>query len=383
MEDAVLSCTDSTAFFVDAGVQAGQTRGEAGMERASKEIIGRGTTLRGVFRIVEKVAPTDSTVLVTGESGTGKELIVRCLHEASPRAGKPFVAVNCGAIPRELLESELFGYEKGAFTGALHARAGRFELAQGGTIFLDEIGEMDPALQVKLLRVLQEKEVEHVGGTGPSPVDVRVVAATNRDLEAEVEAGRFREDLFYRLNVIPIQLPALRERQGDVPLLAQAFLRRFCQHRGREEMRLAPQARAVLEAYAWPGNVRELENCMERVSILAEGDAIEAEDLPAKIRKAAAEAMAAGQAVPAPEAGAESASAAQMAAAQAGAFRWPDLADLERLGMGLRDFLAACEDRLVEEALAQAQHQHALAARRLGIKRTTLIEKLRRKGQLG
>ncbi|MBR6468539.1 MAG: sigma 54-interacting transcriptional regulator, partial [Desulfovibrio sp.] len=226
------------------------------MERASKEIIGRGTTLRGVFRIVEKVAPTDSTVLVTGESGTGKELIVRFLHEASPRARAPFVAVNCGAIPRDLLESELFGYEKGAFTGALHARAGRFELAQGGTIFLDEIGEMDPALQVKLLRVLQEKEVEHVGGTGPTPVDVRVVAATNRDLEAEVAAGRFREDLFYRLNVIPIQLPALRERQGDVPLLAQAFLRRFCQLRGREEMRLAPQARAVLEAYAWPGNVR-------------------------------------------------------------------------------------------------------------------------------
>ncbi|MCR5258257.1 MAG: sigma 54-interacting transcriptional regulator [Desulfovibrio sp.] len=353
------------------------------MERERKEIIGRGTTLRGVFRIVEKVAPTDSTVLVTGESGTGKELIVRCLHEASPRAGKPFVAVNCGAIPRDLLESELFGYEKGAFTGAVTARAGRFELAQGGTIFLDEIGEMDPALQVKLLRVLQEKEVEHVGGSGPHSVDVRVVAATNRDLEAEVEAGRFREDLFYRLNVIPIQLPALRERRGDVPLLAQAFLRRFCQLRGRGEMRLAPEARAVLEAYPWPGNVRELENCMERVSILAEGDSLEAGDLPAKIRKAAAGTLgcaSAGGLEAEDSAGSSAGSGA--ATGPADAFRWPELADLERLGMGLRDFLAACEDRLVEEALASSQNQHAVAARLLGVKRTTLIEKLRRKGRM-
>ena len=340
------------------------------MERDSKEIIGRGTTLKGVFRIVEKVAPTDSTVLVTGESGTGKELVVRCLHEASPRAARPFVAVNCGAIPRDLLESELFGYEKGAFTGAVTSRAGRFELAQGGTIFLDEIGEMDPALQVKLLRVLQEREVEHVGGQGPLRVDVRVVAATNRDLEAEVEAGRFREDLFYRLNVIPIRLPALRERRGDVPLLAQAFLRRYCRIQGRGQLELSRQARDMLEAYAWPGNVRELENCMERVSILAEGGAVEACDLPAKIRRAA------GAAEPAPDPAAAGPAAGQ-------AFRWPELADLQRLGLGLREFLAACEDRLVEEALASSGSQHAQAARLLGVKRTTLIEKLRRRGQAG
>ena len=188
------------------------------MELKSNGIIGQSASLAGVFKILGKVAPTDSTVLVTGESGTGKELLVRALHAASPRADRPFVPVNCGAIPRDLLESELFGHEKGAFTHALRSRPGRFELADGGTIFLDEIGEMEPGLQVKILRVLQEKEIERVGGTGCRKVDVRIVAATNRDLEAAVAAGTFREDLYYRLNVIPIHLPPLRERGQDVLL---------------------------------------------------------------------------------------------------------------------------------------------------------------------
>lgn len=194
------------------------------MELKSNGIIGQSASLAGVFKILGKVAPTDSTVLVTGESGTGKELLVRALHAASPRADRPFVPVNCGAIPRDLLESELFGHEKGAFTHALRSRPGRFELADGGTIFLDEIGEMEPGLQVKILRVLQEKEIERVGGTGCRKVDVRIVAATNRDLEAAVAAGTFREDLYYRLNVIPIHLPPLRERGQDVLLLARHFL---------------------------------------------------------------------------------------------------------------------------------------------------------------
>ena len=193
------------------------------MELKSNGIIGQSASLAGVFKILGKVAPTDSTVLVTGESGTGKELLVRALHAASPRADRPFVPVNCGAIPRDLLESELFGHEKGAFTHALRSRPGRFELADGGTLFLDEIGEMEPGLQVKILRVLQEKEIERVGGTGCRKVDVRIVAATNRDLEAAVAAGTFREDLYYRLNVIPIHLPPLRERGRDVLLLARHF----------------------------------------------------------------------------------------------------------------------------------------------------------------
>ena len=203
------------------------------MELKSNGIIGQSASLAGVFKILGKVAPTDSTVLVTGESGTGKELLVRALHAASPRADRPFVPVNCGAIPRDLLESELFGHEKGAFTHALRSRPGRFELADGGTLFLDEIGEMEPGLQVKILRVLQEKEIERVGGTGCRKVDVRIVAATNRDLEAAVAAGTFREDLYYRLNVIPIHLPPLRERGRDVLLLARHFLGRFCRKKGR------------------------------------------------------------------------------------------------------------------------------------------------------
>ncbi len=249
------------------------------MELNTSGIIGQSTTLADVFRILGKVAPTDSTVLVTGESGTGKELLVRALHANSCRADKPFVPINCGAIPKELLESELFGHEKGAFTHAIRSRPGRFELADGGTIFLDEIGEMELSLQVKILRVLQEKEIERVGGSGCKKVDVRIVAATNRDLEAEVEAGHFREDLYYRLNVIPLHLPPLRERGGDVLLLARHFLDHFCRKKARPPLGLAPDTRRILAAYAWPGNVRELKNTLTRALTFCDGNLILAENI--------------------------------------------------------------------------------------------------------
>lgn len=253
------------------------------MEIVSNGIIGESTTLKEVFHVLHKVAPTDSTVLVTGESGTGKELLVRALHAQSLRATKPFVPINCGAIPKELLESELFGHEKGAFTHAVRSRAGRFEVADGGTVFLDEIGEMDLSLQVKILRVLQEKEIERVGGTGPRKVDVRIVAATNRNLEQEVEQGRFREDLYYRLNVIPLHLPPLRERGCDILLLTESFLTRFCARKQRPILKIDPEVSKVFLAYHWPGNVRELENVIERLSILVDGNIVRLHDLPRKI----------------------------------------------------------------------------------------------------
>jgi len=328
-------------------------------------IIGQSPALLDVFKVLAKVAPTDSTVLVTGESGTGKELLVRALHTNSRRADKPFVPINCGAIPRELLESELFGHEKGAFTHAIRSRQGRFELADGGTIFLDEIGELDLSLQVKILRVLQEKEFERVGGTGTKKVDVRVVAATNRDLEAEVARGVFREDLFYRLNVIPIHLPPLRERGDDAMLLADAFLRGFCRDKERKTLRLSPETRDMLLRYSWPGNVRELENIMERLSILCDNETVAPDDLPAKIWSSLGQ----EKARPVPQ------------AAPAG-FAWPRVRDLDDKGMDLKTFLDELEDRLLREALDMADGVKNRAAEILGIKRTTLIEKLKKK-QIG
>ncbi|PKN09723.1 MAG: sigma-54-dependent Fis family transcriptional regulator [Deltaproteobacteria bacterium HGW-Deltaproteobacteria-8] len=333
-------------------------------------MIGNSPALREVYKILEKVAPTDSTVLVTGESGTGKELLVRALHKNSKRRDKPFVPINCGAIPRELLESELFGHEKGAFTHAIRSRPGRFELADGGTIFLDEIGEMDFSLQVKILRALQEKEIERVGGTVTKKVDVRVVAATNRDLEVEVAAGRFREDLFYRLNVIPMQLPPLRERGEDILVLAEYFLRNFCFEKDRPNMQVGPQARAMLVAYSWPGNVRELENFMERLSILCEGQRVEPTDLPEKIQR--------NSGMPVPESGSEK---IQQIILSAG-FAWPELKDLRDKGLGLKEFLDETEERLLTEALKEAGGVKNQAAEILGIKRTTLIEKLKKRNLL-
>jgi transcriptional regulator with PAS, ATPase and Fis domain len=318
--------------------------------------------LQEVFRILAKVAPSDSTILVTGESGTGKELLVRALHRNSRRRDKPFVPINCGAIPRELLESELFGHEKGAFTHAIRTKVGRFEMAQGGTVFLDEIGEMDLSLQVKILRVLQEREFERVGGSKTIKADVRVVAATNRDLEAEVDKGAFREDLFYRLNVIPLTLPPLRERGEDVLILANYFLRNFCTNHRQQTLGMAEEVADILARYSWPGNVRELENFMERMSILCDEDCIGVVDLPDKILRET------GVDVP-----------KRPPVILDGAFRWPELKDLREKSMGLKDFLDNVEERLLSEALGEVDGVKNKAAEILGIKRTTLIEKLKKK----
>ena len=334
-----------------------------------KEIIGQSSSLREVFSTLSKVAPTDTTVLVTGESGTGKELLVRALHKKSFRHDKPFVPINCGAIPKELLESELFGHEKGAFTHAIRSRPGRFEVADGGTVFLDEIGEMDLLLQVKILRVLQEREIERVGGIAAKKVDVRIIAATNRNLEEEVAAGRFREDLFYRLNVIPLHLPPLRERGEDVFLLMSFFLEQFCKNKNRQKLALSPVVEGILSEYNWPGNIRELENLAERLSILCDGNTVIIEDLPDKIA-ALAEGVSEEELIkkipkPAPV---------------AQGFVWPSISDMHERGFVLKEFLETIEDKLLVEALETADGVKNQAAEILGIKRTTLIEKLKKRG---
>ncbi len=376
------------------------------MDLQNSGIIGQSGSLGQVFRMLKKVAPSDSTVLVTGESGTGKELLVRALHSFSERADKPFVPINCGAIPRELLESELFGHEKGAFTHAIRTRLGRFEMADGGTIFLDEIGEMDLSLQVKILRVLQEKEIERVGGAGVKKVDVRIVAATNRDLEDEVAQGRFREDLYYRLNVIPLHLPPLRERVGDVLLLVRHFLHRFCQKKKRATLSLSELTARVLMAYSWPGNVRELENFMERLSILADGPKVEVEDLPQKILDSVGpledlpplsdeilqnSQLRSEEIADFSEGSPKNHENVHNCAVESNAYEsnsltnqtfiWPKLADLNKHNMGLKEFLECIEDRLLDEAMEQAAGVKNQAAEILGVKRTTLIEKLKKKGQ--
>ena len=250
-------------------------------------IVGKSAPMQRIFQLIEKVAPSKATVLITGDSGTGKELIARSIHFNSLRRAQPFISVNCGALPETLLESELFGHEKGSFSGAVSQRKGRFELAHEGTLFLDEVSEMSPHLQVKLLRVLQEMEFERVGGATTLKVDVRMVAASNRDLKEEVAGGRFRADLFYRLNVVHIHLPRLRERPDDIPLLMNHFLRKYARDGGDSQLRIAPEALRTLLDYPWPGNVRELENVIERTVILSSNEQIEEEDLPLEIREGA------------------------------------------------------------------------------------------------
>ena len=247
---------------------------------ANTGIVGRSASIRRLLDLVARVAPRDTTVLITGESGTGKELIARALHQKSARKDRPFVAVNCAALSESLFESELFGHEKGAFTGAVSLKRGRFELAQGGTIFLDEVGELAPSLQAKLLRVLQQREFERVGGTQAHPLDIRVVAATNRDLQEDVQDGRFREDLFHRLNVVNLDSPPLRDRKEDIPLLARYFLNRSAERCKRQLQGLSPKAEEMILQYSWPGNVRELENAMERAVVLGVSDWVLPEDLP-------------------------------------------------------------------------------------------------------
>lgn len=309
--------------------------------------------MQKVFSVVEKVARTRSTVLVLGESGTGKELIAQALHAMSGRKGK-LVPVNCGAIPEDILESELFGHEKGSFTGAVASRMGRFQLADGGTIFLDEIGEMSPKLQVKLLRVLQERKVDPVGSTRSIDIDVRVVAATNKDLAEEVKAGRFREDLFYRLQVVPITLPPLRERDGDVPLLARHFLAKQATELGRDELLFSTEALEAMAAYYWPGNIRELENLVERVAILSDSDEIAAHQLPPHIcEKIEPRSLTAVHVV-----------------------------DMALPASGV-DFNALIDDyavKLISTALGQTNGNKKAAAKLLGLNRTTLVEKIRKKG---
>jgi DNA-binding NtrC family response regulator len=257
-----------------------QLRARVDGEDRLESLLGRSAVMHDVFHTLRRVAGSRATVLIHGESGTGKELAARAVHDLGPRADEPFVAVNCAAIPETLIESELFGHERGAFTDAVERRIGRFEAASGGTLFLDEIGELSAAVQAKLLRVLQERSLERIGGGKTIEVDVRVIAATNRDLESDVAEGRFRGDLFYRINVVPVVLPPLRERRDDIRMLATHFLERIRAEAGRESLRLSDQALATLERYPWPGNVRELGNAIEHAVALCEGDRVELEDLP-------------------------------------------------------------------------------------------------------
>jgi DNA-binding NtrC family response regulator len=312
-------------------------------------LVGDSPSLREVIDLVERVARTNATVLVTGESGTGKEVVARLLHGSSGRTAGPFVAINCGAIPETLIESELFGHAKGAFTGATEARAGKFVQAHGGTLFLDEIGELALSMQVKLLRVLQEREVTPVGESRPRAIDVRIVAATNVDLEAMVRDGRFRRDLYYRLEVLPIHLPALRERIDDIPLLARHFLDAANRRLGAR-VDVAEDAMALIKLYPWPGNVREMENLIERLVILNRSGTITAADLPARVR------------------GDHSTTAVATAAAE-----------LARGSIDLTATLAAIEASLIEQALRQSKGNRTRAAESLGLSRTTLLDKLKRR----
>ena len=352
--------------------------------------------IRQVNRLIGQVAAFDSNVLILGESGTGKEVVARAIHEASPRRQRPFVPINCGAIPAELLESELFGHEKGAFTGALATRKGRFEIAESGTIFLDEIGDMNPTMQVKLLRVLQERVFERVGSCVSQRCDVRIIAATHHNLEQSIITGTFRADLYYRLNVVPIDMPPLRERGEDLPLLIADLAQRIG-HAGRPQVKFASATVEALKAYRWPGNVRELGNLIERMSIQCGARAVTIGDLPARYRPAdwnasggqAHDAVATEQLIASAPAisvlGPALAALARDAAVADEDERSsmdPQLADalLDEFPheFDLRNYLESLEQRLIERAMQAANGTVAPAARLLGLRRTTLVEKLRK-----
>jgi len=343
---------------------------------------GNSPSVRRVRRMIEQVAGFDTTVLITGESGTGKEVVARAVHECSARRDRPFVAVNCGAIPSELLESELFGHEKGAFTGAISARKGRFEMADGGTLFLDEIGDMSLPMQVKILRALQERTYERVGSNRSVRCDVRVIAATHRNLEENIVKGTFREDLFYRLNVFPIEMPPLRERLEDLPLLIDDLVAGI-ERNGHGSVRLAPDAVHALRAYHWPGNVRELSNLIERLAVLHPRASVGAQLLPQRYRSN-------GTLTPVEEAPLErhdtmleasglmpvlGAAPPAVANAQVEA-----LSQLPPEGVNLKDHIESIEVALIRQALAQSSGVVAHAAKLLSTRRTTLVEKLRKYG---
>jgi len=312
-----------------------------------KKIVGLSEGMSEVYQLIDKVADTDSTILVLGESGTGKELVAKAIHYKSRRASKPLITVNCGAIPEELLESELFGHMKGAFTGAVATRPGRFQSADGGTIFLDEIGDMSLRLQVKLLRVLQEKRFEPVGSNKTVEVDVRIIAATNKDLEKAVAEGAFREDLYYRLHVIPIRIPALRERLSDIPLLAEYFLKQSLN--SSSTLKLSAKSFNVLKSYAWPGNVRELENLIERLVILKKEGEILPEDLPTKF-------------------------------VQGGSGKLTTELIIPNEGVNLKELVEEFEDQLILQALERTDWNKNRAASLLKLNRTTLVEKIKKRG---
>jgi sigma-54 specific flagellar transcriptional regulator A len=341
-------------------------------------IVGEAPSIAGLRRLVRQVAPSDASVLLVGPSGSGKEVVARAIHAQSKRAGKPFVAINCGAIPRDLLESELFGHEKGSFTGAFAQHKGRFEEAHGGTLFLDEIGDMPADMQVKLLRVLEERVVQRIGGRGQIAVDVRILAATHRDIDAAIDAGSFREDLFYRLAVFPIDIPSLAERAEDVPLLVGHFLG---QAKGRKPVRFSAAAFDRMAEHGWPGNVRELRNFVERANILYAGRFVGRDEVGALLlrrgrvgaieRKSLWDATELTvQPAPAPE-------PAEDVVVPIRADR-PAIAMTGARPVALRDMLAEIERRYIEEALTQSEGVIADAARMLSLQRTTLIEKMRK-----
>ncbi len=347
MEDEVASVqTCETAKCRTTGIDSAKKRYST--KYSFQGVIGKSRTMSNIFKLVERVADSDSTVLINGETGTGKGLIAKAIHRSSYRKKKPFVSINCGAIPENLLESELFGHVKGAFTGATSAKSGKFEVANGGTIFLDEIGDMSPDLQVKVLKVLEEKEFEPVGGCKSVKVDVRIIAATHRDLEEEVQKGSFREDLFYRLYVIPVQLPALRERQVDIPLLVQHFLTRLNDEKGTAVSGVDDAAMTIFAHHNWPGNVRELANLMERLTVLKGEGIITPDDLPLKMRNAKPSANGA---------------------------RAPELT-LE--GICLSTAVSEFEKNLIYQSLEKTDWVKNKAAKLLQVKRTTLVEKIKR-----
>src|SRR6185437_4575860 len=367
---------------------------EAPDERRVRMPTGTSIPIRDVISLIRQVAAHDSTVLVLGESGTGKEVAARAIHDLSPLRGRPFVAVNCGAIPADLLESELFGHEKGSFTCAIAARKGRFEIAEGVTLFLDEIGDMSPSMQVKLLRVLQERVFERVGNHVPIRCNVRIIAATHRNLEDSIARGAFREDLFHRLNVFPIDMPPLRRRIEDLPLLVRDFIAQNVSD-GRAAVHFAQRTLAALTLHSWTGNVRELGNLIERLSITAAGRIVQIEDLPSKYRPPEGWVWEERQAERTdPEAADEpalddeealslletGAIAAVPALPTAPAAATDSLAVLPQAGLDLRAHLLAIERSLVQQALDRADGTVAHAARLLNLRRTTLVEKLRKLG---
>ncbi|CAK8720106.1 MAG: two-component system, NtrC family, response regulator [Candidatus Electronema aureum] len=326
-------------------------RSEAAPKSGFGGMIGKNPNMLAVYRLIEKVAPALSSVLITGESGTGKELVARAVHNLSPRKEAPFISVNCAALSEHLLESELFGHEKGSFTDASFMRKGRFELADTGTLFLDEIGEMALPLQTKLLRVLQERAFERVGGSKTIQVDVRILAATNKDLKDEVDKGNFREDLYYRLNVIRIQMPPLRDRQDDIPALVHHFVEKNCRRLSKEKLEITPEAMRLLVSLPWEGNIRELENTIERAAILCNNNRIEAEDVQPDSSQ-----------LPTPQ-------------------EWSSGVQLEQFvpaGLPLADILNGIEEKLVRQALEDSEQVQARAAEKLGITKSLLQYKMKK-----